>query len=487
MRKIALFLVLPFLAFAEEKDTLSLHEPLALEVSDSVLVDTAGFYFKPDDEQFATQDQLWAKEQLIAQLVETDTVLLNVWNYAADSVPYFPDSVYQQRLAAMNKLTPFNLHYNKAVQTQINVYAHNYRKHVSQMLGKAQYYFPLFEEVLDRYDLPLEFKYLAVVESALKPHARSRSAATGLWQFMYNTGKIYDLKVTSYIDERSDPIQSTIAACEYFTFLYKMFNDWELVLAAYNGGPGYVSRAMRKTGAKDYWSVRPFLRKETQRYVPKFIAVNYIMQNASAHNIYPTPYRYTQAETDTISVSQSITFETLSETLDLSYEIIAELNPIYKKGLIPVGENSSALLQLPIDKMASFINNEEGIYALSIEEQKPYVEEDEPIIHRVKSGEFLGKIARQYNTSVSRLMDWNNLRSSSLRIGQKLVVYINPDHAPRKQASLVGGVEYTVKSGDTLWEIARKYKGVTVAQIEKLNNISAKELKPGLKIQIPKS
>ena len=138
--------------------------------------------------------------------------------------------------------------------------------------------------------MPLEFKYLAIVESALKPHARSRSAATGLWQFMYNTGKIYDLKVTSYIDERSDPIQSTIAACEYFTFLYKMFNDWELVLAAYNGGPGYVSRAMRRTGTTDYWSVRPYLRTETQRYVPKFIAVNYIMTYASAHNIYPTPY-----------------------------------------------------------------------------------------------------------------------------------------------------------------------------------------------------
>ena len=155
-----------------------------------------------------------------------------------------------------------------------------------------------------------KFKYLAVVESALKPRPLS-ICCNGLWQFMYNTGKIYDLKVTSYIDERSDPIKSTIAACEYFTFLYKMFNDWELVLAAYNGGPGYVSRAMRRTGTTDYWSVRPFLRTETQRYVPKFIAVNYIMTYASAHNIY-YPYLYTQAETDTISITQSMTFETIS-------------------------------------------------------------------------------------------------------------------------------------------------------------------------------
>ena len=387
----------------------------------------------------------------------------------------------------MNKHTPFNLHYNKSVQAEINRYANTYRKHVSQMLGKAQYYFPLFEEILDQYDLPLEFKYLAIVESALKPHARSRSAATGLWQFMYNTGKIYDLKVTSYVDERSDPIQSTIAACEYFTFLYKMFNDWELVLASYNGGPGYVSRAMRRTGAKDYWSVRPFLRSETQRYVPKFIAVNYIMKYAAAHNIFPTPYPYLQAETDTISIRQSMQFETLSESLNIDIEVLKELNPMYKKGLIPVGKNQTQLLKLPRQKMGLFITNEEQIYAISKEKQKPYIEEDDPIIHRVKKGEYLGKIANEYNTSVSRLKSWNNLKTTNLRIGQKLVVYINPDYVqttPQPSATKKMLV-YTVRSGDTLWGIAKKYAGVTVSQIQKLNKISATDLKPGVKLQIP--
>ena len=303
---------------------------------------------------------------------------------------------------------------------------------------------------------------------------------------MYNTGKIYDLKVTSYIDERSDPIQSTIAACEYFTFLYKMFNDWELVLAAYNGGPGYVSRAMRRTGTTDYWSVRPYLRTETQRYVPKFIAVNYIMTYASAHNIYPTPYPYTQAETDTISITQSMTFETISETLDIPIAVLQELNPMYKKDLIPVGKNKSALLKLPRAKMGDFITNEEQIYAISIEQQKPYVEEDAPTSHLVKSGEYLGKIAKHYNTSVSRLMSWNNLKNSSLQVGQKLVVYINPDTAPPTTGYSKETTEYIVKSGDTLWGIAKKYSGVSVDQIEKLNNISARDLKPGIKIQIPK-
>lgn len=488
MRWFKIFLFFPVLAFAN--DTLSVQNPIAVEMGDTVQADTA-ISWQNDNPIFARHDSLLALEMRAYQLVEADTQVLNTWNYAPDSVPFFEDSVYQERLLEMSKHTPFNLHYNKAVQTEINRYANTYRKHVSQMLGKAQYYFPLFEEVLDEYDLPLEFKYLAVVESALKPHARSRSAATGLWQFMYNTGKIYDLKVTSYIDERSDPIQSTIAACEYFTFLYKMFNDWELVLAAYNGGPGYVSRAMRRTGATDYWSVRPFLRTETQRYVPKFIAVNYIMTYASAHNIYPTPYPYTQAEMDTISITQSMTFETISETAGVPVEVLEELNPMYKKGLIPVGKNKSALLTLPREKMGEFITNEEQIYAISIEEQKPYVEEDAPTIHRVKNGEYLGKIAKQYNTSVSRLMSWNNLKSSKLRVGQKLVVYINPDAAPAPKTSTTsssnGTIEYTVKSGDTLWGIAKKYSGVSVSQIEKLNNISANELKPGIKIQIPKA
>ena len=194
--------------------------------------DSLSFKLQKDDPKLAQMDSLWSLEQLSAQQIETDTSTLNRWNYTTDSIPFFSDSLIQLRLSILNEQTPFELVYNEAVKTQINIYANTYRNHVSRMLGKANYYFPLFESKLDEFNLPLEFKYLAIVESALDPQARSRSAATGLWQFMYATGKIYDLKVTSYIDERSDPLKSTIAACEYFTFLYKMFNDWELVLAA---------------------------------------------------------------------------------------------------------------------------------------------------------------------------------------------------------------------------------------------------------------
>jgi len=458
----------------------------------AVLSDSLSFKIIEDDPSLAQMDSLWVVEQLSAQQVETDTTILNKWAYAADSIPAFNDSLIKYRLSKLDEQSPFNLVYNQAVKTQVNVYANTYRNHVSRMLGKANYYFPLFESILDQYDLPLEFKYLAIVESALKPHARSRSAATGLWQFMYATGKIYDLKVTSYIDERSDPLQSTIAACEYFTFLYKMFNDWELVLAAYNGGPGYVSRAMRKSGAKDYWSVRPYLRRETQNYVPKFIAVNYIMNYASEHNIYPTPYEFTMAETDTISLSQSMTFEVLSKTLNVEIDVLKELNPIYKRNLIPVTKNSSVSIRLPHKAASTFINNADSIYAYSESLQEKYVAMDAPIVHRVRKGEYLGKIADQYHTTIGRIKNWNNLSSSNLRIGQKLVIYVNPDAAPKttKSKAVVnskGETIYTVQSGDTLWDIARKYSGVSVSQLEQLNNITYRDLKPGLTLKIPKT
>jgi len=452
-----------------------------LKVDSLVLVD--------DHPSHSEMDSLWMYEQLSAEQIETDTSILNQWSYGSDSIPSFEESIIAERLASLDEQTPFRLQYNKAVQRQINIYANTYRKHVSTMLGKSNYYFPLFESVLDQYNLPLEFKYLAIVESALKPHARSRSAATGLWQFMYSTGKIYDLKVTSYIDERSDPLQSTIAACEYFTFLYKMFNDWELVLAAYNGGPGYVSRAMRKHGVNDYWSLRPYLRKETQNYVPKFIAVNYIMNYASHHNIYPTPYRFTQAETDTISITQSITFAALSETLDVDLETLKELNPIYKTNVLPVSKGKTAVLKLPVKKMALFVNNMDSIYAYAERSQQPYVSIDESIVHRVASGEYLGKIANDYNTTVGRIKNWNNLSSNDLSIGQKLVIYINPDAAPNTVNTTTvnsnGETLYTVQVGDTLWDIARKYSGVSVAQIERINNISHRDIKPGITLKIP--
>jgi membrane-bound lytic murein transglycosylase D len=478
-RSICFFLLFCFLSFGVFANS-----------NDSTFVDSEKLEMKLNAELWK-KDSLWAIEQFSFQDIEADTFLLNEFNYNKNDIPTFSDGVLQSRLQLLNENTPFQLIYNRHVKNQIDIYSKRYRRHVATMLGKANYYFPLFEEVLDQYDLPLELKYLAVVESALKPHARSRSAATGLWQFMYTTGKIYDLNVTSYTDDRSDPLKSTIAACEYFTFLYKMFNDWELVLAAYNGGPGYVSRAMAKYDVDNYWSLRPFLRRETQNYVPKFIAVNYIMNYSSEHNIYPIEYPYTQAFTDTVTVSQSISFDFLQEILDVDIKVLRELNPIYKRDLISVPKNTKAMLTLPTEKLSLFIANQDTIYALSSSFQKEYVSVDEPLVHRVKQGEFLGKIASKYNSSVSQLMKWNNLKSTKLKIGQKLVVYVDPSSIPKNtkstaSVSIKETTTYTIKKGDTLWKISQQFEGVNSSDLEKLNNISAKDLKPGLIIKLPK-
>ena len=299
---------------------------------------------------------------------------------------------------------------------------------------------------------------------------------------MYNTGKIYDLNVNSYIDERSDPIKSTIAACEYFVFLYKMFNDWELVLAAYNGGPGYLSRAMRRTGKKDYWSIRPFLRQETQNYIPKFVAINYIMQYAPEHNISPTPFTLNLATTDTVSIIQSIKFEVLSNILDIPIKTLNQLNPIYKKELVPVAMGEKKIIRMPREKISLFLNNIDTIYKISMLDQKPFIEQDESVIHIVKSGEYLGKIADKYNTTINKLMIWNNLSKTNLKIGQKLVVY--KLDIPKKSSKKSSN--YIVKPGDTLWGIAQQFQGISVVDIKKLNNIISNTLKPGTIIKIPK-
>jgi membrane-bound lytic murein transglycosylase D len=475
------------------KSTLFLALFCSISVFASSSDSTAAIVQKPELELNAElwkQDSLWAVEQFLFQDIEADTFVLNKFNYNENDIPVFSDSVLIARLKVLDEQSPFQLIFNRHVKNQIEIYTKRYRIHVATMLGKANYYFPLFEQVLDQYDLPLEFKHLAIVESALKPHARSRSAATGLWQFMYTTGKIYNLHVTSYTDDRSDPLKSTIAACEYFSFLYKMFGDWELVLAAYNGGPGYVSRAMSKYNVDDYWSLRPFLRRETQNYVPKFIAVNYVMNYASEHNIYPIEYPYTQAFTDTVSVSQSISFEFLQEVLDMDMEVLRELNPIFKRDLISVPKNEKVLITLPIDKMSLFIANQDTIYSLSSSFQKEYVSVDEPIVHRVKQGEFLGKIAKKYNSTVSQIMKWNNLSSTNLKIGQKLVVYIDPSSAPKTKKTIITSIKettnYKIKKGDTFWKISQQFDGISSSDLEKLNNISAKDLKPGLVIKIPK-
>lgn len=420
-----------------------------------------------------------------------------------DSIPQFSNDVYAERLALLNGQTPFPLEYNEVVQAYINLYATKRRRLTEKMLGLSPLYFPLFEQELDKQGLPLELKYLAIVESALNPLARSRSGAVGLWQFMYPTGKMYGLDVTSYVDERKDPILATQAAAEYLGFLYGMYNEWGLALAAYNAGPGNVNKAIRRSGGKmTYWEVRPYLPKETQGYVPAFIAVNYIMNYAKEHQIEASEPIAKFFETDTVMVCGGYTLLSISEVLDLSIEEIEFLNPVYKQGVVPYSTLSTYSLRLPSTSIGDFMMNEERIKLLEEAKKteiagKDYVSKEEKLTHRVRKGENLGVIARKYKCSVKDIKKWNNLSSDRLAINQRLTIYV-VTRTPVKESSTQsnkstessstkakGSKHYTIKRGDTLWDIANRHDGVTVSQIKRLNpHLNEHDLKVGQKIKL---
>lgn len=433
------------------------------------------------------------------------------YNYASDSVPVFDDIIYVKRFEKLNAQSPFSLVYNNYVRGYVDLYAKRRKKTTARMLGLAPIYFPTFEQALDRYNLPLELKYLPVVESALNPKAKSRVGATGLWQFMYPTGKMFGLEVTSYYDERSDLYKSTDAACRYLKSLYEMYHDWDLVLAAYNAGPGNVNKAIRRSGGgKTYWEIRPFLPVETQGYVPAFVAVNYVMNYAAEHNIYAIEPDVYCLKVDTVGVTQHLSFEQLSSFLDMPVDYIAYLNPTYKQNFIPNTQNANTLC-LPTDKIGVFLMNEKTIYAtktakdnkdsiaVSQNNTNPIAESrgGSEVTYTVKSGDGLSKIATKYHCRTSQIKEWNNLHSDRLNVGQKLKIYPKASYLAQnkskeqvqqeklKTTNQNGYVYYTVKAGDTIWNIANRYEDVTPEQLQELNNdIDHRSLKLGTKIKI---
>lgn len=421
-----------------------------------------------DDPIVAMLDSLATLKQFNSSTFTTDRNKLNKYKYPVDYSPVFSDSVYIARMAKLNAGSPFELVYNTDVKNYINVYAGYKRKLTERILGLSQIYFPIFEEYLDKYNLPLELKYLAIVESALTPVARSWAGAAGLWQFIYPTGKLYNLNVTSYIDDRLDPIKATRAACEHFIDLYSLYHDWSLVLAAYNSGIGNVNKAIRRAGGTfDFWKIKRFLPKETQGYVPAFIAVNYVMNYSTEHNIFPVAPYIMAYETDTVVVKQEIMLEQVAEVLNLPIENLKLLNPTYKKNIIPCSDGNTYTLRLPKKDIAAYINNEQTIYAhkpfiktlqeMEIDQYRSdilakkqiylkrtntgiksdsvakqnvasnsiapkYIKKEKTIIHVVRRGEQLKTIARKYNCSPNDIADWNNIRKKKIRTGQKLVI-----------------------------------------------------------------
>lgn len=400
-----------------------------------------------------------------------------------------PTDTLKARLKKINESTPFQIDYNPVLEQLINKKLGYQRVYLERLMTLSDYYFPLFEEMLDKYDIPLEMKYLAVVESALDPRAKSRVGATGLWQFMFATGRNYDLEVNSYVDERMDPIKSTEAACKFLKSLYGIYGDWDLALAAYNSGPGNVNKAIRRSGGyRNYWNLRPYLPRETAGYVPAFQAMVYLYTYASEHGFQPRQTPHKMIATDTIQVKQMIALDHVAQFVDEDIEVVEFHNPSYKLDIIPVLEGRDYYLRLPLRAVSKFVSNEDAVYAFAKAEfnkrEKPLPEllkAESRVVYRVKSGDYLGKIANKYGVRVSQLKRWNSLRSNNLKIGQRL--YIHPRRPVANTAVKSTPNSYTVKSGDSLWKIANTY-GTSIATIRKLNPGKTEDLQPGTTLKL---
>ena len=414
--------------------------------------------------------------------LDTSLVSCSILDKTTSSTNPQPLNIYDERLQFLDGKTPMDLAYNEKIRPFIDSYLGRNKALIARMQGLKELYFPLFERELDKYKLPLEFKYLAIVESALDPRAKSGSGATGLWQFMYLTGRDYDLEVTSYMDERQDPLKSTQAACEYFVKLYDMFGDWNLVLAAYNGGPGYLQRKINSVGSYNFWDLYPHLRTETRNYIPTFIAVNYVMNYADEHGILAEIPDINITKIDTIKIKKQVEIGALVEILCVNKETIRHLNPSYKKDVFP----KNSILTLPSFAVDDFLANTQANYwFIDAVDAKEILIDEERVVYRVRKGDYLGKIAKEYGVKIFELKEWNNLKSTDLDVGDKLVVYVKKNQDADKQGGKIKKNEYIVKKGDTLWDIAQKYEGLSIWKIKSLNNMESDNLKPGTKIILP--
>ena len=443
----------------------------------------------------------WYNEAYNNSLYDTLTPVVSNDSYDAIYYPELPTDTLKKRLAILDAKTPFNIAYNPALESVIKRYLKSRKRSTETLINRSQYYFPMFEEVLDKHNLPLEIKYLAVVESALKPRAKSRVGATGLWQFMFATGKQYGLEVSSYVDERCDPLRSTNAAAKYLASLYKTFGDWDLALAAYNSGPGNVTKAIRRSGGyQNYWNIRPFLPSETAGYLPAFLATFYLFEYADAHGFQLEKNQLPIIATDTIHIKQMISLDQVAELTDTKIETLQHLNPSYKLDIIPVLDTKTYALRLPLTKIGDFVQNETQIYATAKAEfearEKPlpqFFEIDSKIRYKVKSGDYLGKIARKFRVRVSQIKKWNGLRTNDLKIGQRLTIYSrnptaysfnNSTSASKKTQKNSSKSTYLVKPGDSLWSISNKLTGISVQNLKEWNDIWDNHLKPGMTLII---
>jgi membrane-bound lytic murein transglycosylase D len=534
--KHATLALISFLSLQLSAQDLAQKDPVLKPEIKLSYLDSIKLTFK-HDAMASCVDSLWLKELTSLDLYDNITEDIKTINLDK-SVDYeLPTALLKERLAKMDAKSPFNIEYNPGLENIIKSFLKNRKKSFERLMAISEYYFPVFEEALAKQNVPLEIKYLAVVESALNPKAVSRVGATGLWQFMYQTGKQYNLDIDSYVDERSDPLKASEAAAQYMANMYKIFGDWDLVLASYNSGPGNVAKAIRRSGGQqNYWNIRKNLPKETAGYVPAFLATMYIYEYHKEHGIVPERALVKHFATDTIMIKHQLSFKQISELIDIPVAQLQMLNPSFKLNTVPYYSDKAHFLRLPQDKIALFTSNEDKIYAYASYEEslreKPYTrlaysgkEKDSSDyttdrktvartkFHKVRRGDNLSEIADRYNVSISQIKKWNKLKSNKVALGRNLKIITTESIAykvkkekapavskseaiasteaatPKKQQTEVSIEEipadgfYVVQAGDNLSQIARK-NGMTVKEIKELNNFDDDNLLAGTKIRV---
>ena len=483
----------------------------------------------PEDYTLDVTDSLLSLWYVHKSMLKGDTVSFNM-----DSVHFrssVTDKEYLQRLADMNSF--ITLPFNETVRNYIILYSEKMPTKMSSMLALSQYYFPIVEEIFDRYGLPKELKYMAVIESAFNPVAVSRAGAKGMWQFMYNTAKMYGLTINSFVDERLDPVKSADAAARYMRDAYRIFGDWNLAISSYNCGSGNVNKAMRRSGSGEFWPVCYYLPRETRGYVPAFVGAMYAFTYYREHGLVPETDSM-PVQVDTFHIRRMLHFQQVSALTGVSVEMLKKLNPQYVHDIVPGTAKEEYVLRLPYQYTSKFIENEDSVYAYNAKEYfSPATLQNiavsgsassQRIAYKVKSGDYLGRIASRYHVTVKQIMEWNHLRNTNLRVGQVLYIYgkfngpvaqssgasskssaassskgsASSDGATRASSkgsaatpppadSAAEGTYtvYVVKSGDSLYRISQDYPGVSADDIMKFNGIGT-DIRPGMKLKIPK-
>lgn len=499
-------------ALASITDEMEGRDSLATEIMDMY---EEGNRLRPEDYNAEVTDSLLSIWYLHNAVREDYTP-----EYDLDSVRFssnVPDSVYIRRIKEMNSY--ITLPYNDIVKNYIILYSEKL-KNINKILGLCKYYMPIFEATFNKYDMPEELKAMAVIESALNPVAVSRAGAKGMWQFMYQTAKNYGLKINSFMDERMDVEKAADAAARYLMDSYKIFGDWNLAIASYNCGAGNVNKAIRRSGGKmAFWDIYPYLPRETRGYVPAFVGALYTMNYYKEHGIVPEVAAMPPA-VDTFKINKMLHFKQVEELVGVPMEQIRNLNPQYRHDIVP-GNEAECVLRLPYNYTNKFIDAGDSLYRHKAEELFNPVTikkikdggDGQRIIYKVKSGDNLGKIAARHRTTVAKIKKWNGLRSDNIRVGQRLVIYTGnaapastsssssstkaastssqsktssaSSQTSSSSSSNAGYTVYTVKKGDTLYEIAKKYPGISAKNIMDYNKIGS-NIRPGMKLKIPK-